>query len=101
LYRSLQEGLTNAFRHGKADRVLVHLQQAGDMIILNITDNGRGSGSSGISEGVGLAGMRERVESMGGTIHFRNLSGGFKLTVELPKDGLPCKSERKMVSAYD
>ena len=101
LYRSLQEGLTNAFRHGKADRVLVHLQQAGDMIILNITDNGRGSGSSGISEGVGLAGMRERVEFMGGTIHFRNLSGGFKLTVELPKDGLPFKSEKKMVSVYD
>lgn len=101
LYRSLQEGLTNAFRHGKADRVLVHLQQAGDMIILNITDNGRGSGSSSISEGVGLAGMRERVESMGGKIHFRNITRGFKLTLEVPKDGPPLKAKKTMVFVHD
>jgi signal transduction histidine kinase len=87
LYRTLQEGLTNAIRHGKADRIVVYMQRAGGTIILTISDNGRGAGSTNISEGVGLAGMRERVEAMGGRISVGNLAPGFKLSIEVPAAG--------------
>ncbi len=101
LYRTLQEGLTNALRHGKASQVLVHLQEAGNMIILNIVDNGYGVGASNPPEGVGLAGIRERVESMGGRIRAGNGVVGFELTIEVPKNGIDCAPKAAMVFDHD
>ena len=101
LYRTLQEGLTNALRHGKASQVLVHLQEAGNMIILNIVDNGYGVGAINPPEGVGLAGIRERVESMGGRIRAGNGVVGFELTIEVPRNGIDRAPEASMVFDHD
>lgn len=85
LYRVVQEGLTNALRHGHATRVriLLWIQQGCVQII--VLDNG--SGATKIIKGLGLAGMEERISKMRGTVHAMNApEGGFQLTVIIPLD---------------
>ncbi len=74
LYRFAQEGLTNAFRHGGgAARLTARLQ--GRHILVAIDDRGPGLGESR-GDGMGLAGLRDRVESLGGTFITRNRDDG-------------------------
>jgi signal transduction histidine kinase len=69
LYRTLQEALTNVIKHAHASQVWVDLSMDDDQITLTIQDNGIGFGSeqSG-SNGIGLAGLRERITIAGGTL---------------------------------
>lgn len=88
LYRVLQEALTNIGRHARAERVDVSFREAAGLVRLSIRDDGAGfdpeakpvSGS-----GLGLVGMRERIEGLRG--HFQILSApgeGCVVNVELP-----------------
>lgn len=84
LYRALQEGLTNAFRHADADRVDVRLDLCGESVRLSVKDDGRGAGGQP-GGGFGLRGLRERVEGAGGVMKAAGEpGGGFRLEVELP-----------------
>lgn len=69
LYRTLQEALTNVIKHAHASQVWVDLSMDDDQVTLTIQDNGIGFGSeqSG-SNGIGLAGLRERITIAGGTL---------------------------------
>lgn len=88
LYHVIQEGMTNAFRHGKATRILIVLFQGVDYLNIVIQDNGQGA--SAVTEGIGLRGMRERLGPIGGSLSTRNLPSGFELSVTLPRgSGLP------------
>jgi len=96
LYRLVQEALTNVARHAQASRVTIHLDQrdaAGSgagSIELRVSDDGRGSVPSNASAGVGLLGMRERVESLGGTFAASNEGGGgFRIEARLPLRDAP------------
>lgn len=88
VYRVVQEGLSNAFRHAKGAGQRVELRGANDRLQLWIADEGPGfspppPGEWG--EHMGLAGMRERVESLGG--EFAILSqpgGGTRIFASLP-----------------
>jgi len=89
LYRVVQEGLTNAVRHGKADRIEVRITRNEDVVTVRVRDNGTGSGVT--EEGFGLRHMRERLEMLGGTMSYGNLSRdaedgytGFFVVVRLP-----------------
>lgn len=82
LFRIIQEGLTNSFRHGQADMVRITLWIENGCLFLTIMDNGRST--SKIVEGIGISGMRERVEQIGGTISFHNYPDGFKVRTVLP-----------------
>ena len=89
LYRVVQEGLTNAVRHGKADRIEVRITRNEDVVTVRVRDNGTGSGVT--EEGFGLRHMRERLEMLGGTMSYGNLSRdaedgytGFFIVVRLP-----------------
>lgn len=89
LYRVVQEGLTNAVRHGKADRIEVRIIRNEDVVTVRVRDNGTGSGVT--EEGFGLRHMRERLEMLGGTMSYGNLSRdaedgytGFFIVVRLP-----------------
>ncbi|HEY9593746.1 MAG TPA: sensor histidine kinase, partial [Spirochaetia bacterium] len=83
LYRTVQEALTNAVRHGKASQVRVLFWVDGEQIRLSITDNGRGAFE--IVKGIGLAGMEERLGALGGGVHVGPApEGGFSLTVHVP-----------------
>lgn len=83
LYRALQEALTNAARHGQARRVEATVQYAGEGVELRVTDDGKGA--EAFRPGVGLLGIAERAESLGGWARFAGQAGqGFQVTVFVP-----------------
>ena len=85
IFRFVQEGITNAFHHGKADRIWVSFWRTDEEIRISIRDNGRGVESEGeIVEGIGISGMRERMAAFGGTIHTRNPVEGFEIQAFIP-----------------
>jgi signal transduction histidine kinase len=76
----------NSFRHGKATLVRIFLVRDGDRIVLSLRDNGLGAG--GFVEGIGLAGMRERLARSGGSLAAASVPGGFEVRAHVPiKDG--------------
>jgi PAS domain S-box-containing protein len=68
LFRILQESLTNISRHAQATEVKVFLRIGNDEVSLTVIDNGRGITREEINapQSLGLLGMRERAESIGG-----------------------------------
>jgi signal transduction histidine kinase len=86
LYRVAQEGLTNVRKHSGAGsaRVLLDYASSGS-VRLEVRDDGRGTEASN-GNGFGLIGLRERVESLGGTLSVDSAAGaGLTLRVELPE----------------
>jgi len=87
LYRVVQECLTNVARHAGAARAWVAVRVAGDALELLVEDDGRGFGAEAIDRprSLGLIGMQERAESVGGTIAFeRSPRGGAAVRVRVP-----------------
>ena len=73
IYRLVQEGLANAVRHGRPSRIEVHVGSLEiSQLIASIADDGTGLTACSVP-GLGLTGMRERVEGLGGTL---NVSAG-------------------------
>jgi signal transduction histidine kinase len=94
VYRVIQEGLTNAYRHGEATIVDVSMswKEARQLILLRISDNGRGLDS--LKPGNGLGGVRERVGLLSGSVVFRSQTGrGFDMGIDIPWSG-PAERQR-------
>jgi signal transduction histidine kinase len=68
VYRVVQEALTNVGKHARADRVDIDVEHDGGEMRLRVADNGRGFDAARPASGFGLAGMRERVALLGGTL---------------------------------
>ena len=87
LLRIVREAVTNASRHGGANRVRVELSN-GDTLRLVVSDDGGGFDTSAAareSDGFGLATMTERVHGLGGELRIFSLPGsGTRLEVVLP-----------------
>ncbi|WP_322489708.1 histidine kinase [Chloroflexus sp.] len=92
IYRAVQEGLTNACKHARADAIAVQVKAEGGYVVVTITNNDQpdrilppidlGSGS------FGLIGLRERVEALGGGLEAGPLpDGGWRLRLVLPAEG--------------
>jgi len=75
IYRLVQESLTNAVRHGKADNCSVDIVLKEKMITFEIQDDGRGAES--ITPGFGLKGMMDRIKHFDGEVIFES-DNGFK-----------------------
>jgi signal transduction histidine kinase len=90
LYRIVQEALTNVVRHAKASRVDVHIEKRHDTVVLRIKDDGKSFDlqrlwQGGISKRLGLLGMRERAEMVGGTFEIEAAPGqGTTIQVLVP-----------------
>jgi two-component system NarL family sensor kinase len=92
LFRVLQESLTNIHRHSGSSRADVALKVFPDKVILEVRDYGKGIPrelrenfrTKGISFGVGLAGMRERVRELGGDFDIQAKTPGNSISVTLP-----------------
>jgi signal transduction histidine kinase len=83
IYRIVQEGLTNAIKHGKADKIVVSLWNEGKNVNVSVRDNGVGAGE--IVEGIGLKGMRERIAEFNGSLDIQgNTDSGFLLVASIP-----------------
>ena len=98
LYRIAQEGLANVVRHAGATEVKVSLEVSESAASLEIRDNGRGITREQIAgpQSLGLLGIRERAELLGGTVNIEGRAGeGTVLTVTLPL----AKDDRHVESA--
>jgi signal transduction histidine kinase len=88
LYRSLQEALANAARHGSCRHVRVRLETELDQASLTITDDGSGfpeDTAHRLRSRGGLAGIRERISALGGDLLLENENGGgAKVRVRIP-----------------
>jgi len=90
LYRVAQEALTNVVRHAEASRVDVHIAEISGAVRMEVRDNGKSFDvaralSAKTNKRLGLLGMRERVEMLGGAVTIESVSGrGSTVRAELP-----------------
>ena len=83
-YRLVQEGLTNAIKHARAENAEVIVRYGDGQVELTVSDDGAGDGE-GVKGGNGLVGMRERVSVYGGELDAGpRPEGGFRLHATLP-----------------
>src|SRR5690554_1289187 len=96
-FRLVQEGITNAIRHGLADEIYISLSKQMEGVNIWVKDNG--IGTNVINEGYGLTGMRERLEKFRGKLEVSSKSGeGFILSAWLPlREGADHDQEDKTI----
>ena len=83
-----QEALTNALKYAHARHFETRLTYKAKKLRLELRDDGEGFKAKDRHDGVGLSGMRERVEQMGGELKITSSRGkGTKITVLLPCNG--------------
>jgi signal transduction histidine kinase len=92
LFRVTQEALSNVAKHAQAGRVQITLSYTGDMLLLDVADDGNGwaSPNSGVSPngGYGLTGMEQRLARIGGTLTIESAPGsGTTLNAAVPLTG--------------
>jgi len=102
LFRAIQEALTNIHRHSGGSMVDVLLTVDTKQLQLEIKDDGRGiprkrlrSLIEGAAEaGVGLAGMRERMRELGGSLEIRSDRAGTTIVISLPVERASINSQQ-------
>ena len=81
IFRVVQESVTNAIRHGHAQRIDVTIQMQESELLIQIVDDGRGCKK--FESGFGTTHIRERLSMLGGTVDFSS-QGGFSVKAVLP-----------------
>jgi len=87
VFRIIQESLTNVIRHAKASEVTLKMDQVDDVLKLRISDNGVGIPLDSLDNprSFGIAGMRERVRLLDGSLNIRSRSGqGVQISINIP-----------------
>jgi PAS domain S-box-containing protein len=92
LYRVAQEALTNVHRHSGSPTAVVRLTPDAQRVVLEVRDEGKGlraplgeaAGESELLVGVGIAGMRERLRQLGGTLEIDSNGSGTTVRATLP-----------------
>ncbi len=94
LYRIVQESITNALRHSAARKIEVELQRRDGIVVATVSDDGVGFDPQGVLEhqdgehGLGLFGMRERAEYVGGRVEIDSQEGkGTTVRAAVPAAG--------------
>lgn len=86
VYRVAQESITNVMKHSGARAVTVEVLDVGDDVVVRIRDDGHGGDSWGVTRGLGVAGMRARVEELGGTFRWTgSTSEGVTVEAIIPR----------------
>jgi signal transduction histidine kinase len=91
VYRIVQEALSNVAQHSEATACTVSLSAGGGLLRLLVEDNGRGLTAAPADipprRGLGLIGMRERAQALGGTFAIGDRpGGGTQIEVTLPSE---------------
>jgi signal transduction histidine kinase len=84
LYRIIQEALTNAVKHARADRVQISVSEREGVLRARIEDDGGGFDLDAQTSGFGLTGMRERVALLGGRLEVSSSRIGTAVIATLP-----------------
>jgi two-component system, NarL family, sensor kinase len=96
LFRVLQECLTNIHRHSGASDASIRFQHDTETVILDVRDFGKGIPGERLrllhsvtaDAGVGLAGMRERLNELNGTLEIQSDAGGTRMRATVPLDAI-------------
>ena len=88
-YRFAQEALTNVSKHAHATKVSVDVSQAGGVLSIEVTDNGRGLSAEDLAKArsFGIRGLHERAETVGGWVDISSKPGGTTLILSVPLSG--------------
>ncbi len=92
LYRIAQEALNNITKHARASNVLIDLMFSGESVCLKIEDDGTGFdlATARSNGGMGLRGIEERAQKIGGTLTIESSPGkGTKIIVSIPRWEIP------------
>jgi len=88
IYRIVQESLSNSFKHAGGAGQRVRAGQVDDIISLEISDDGGGLAdvpvAPGSSRGLGIRGIRNRVQAFNGTVDIRSSPSGVQVSIKLP-----------------
>ena len=85
IFRIVQEGLTNVFRHSQASLATVELRVKQNQLLLEIQDDGVGCNNENRKNGFGLLSMKDRVRSLNGQLKITSeLDKGMKIFVSFP-----------------
>jgi signal transduction histidine kinase len=99
LFRVVQEALNNVCRHANASSVEITMMSDGSKLSLTIRDDGKGFVSAR-KTGLGLIGMQERVEGLGGRLAVKSEPGkGTEIDVSLPlpqRAAVGCRTAKKI-----
>jgi len=88
LFRVAQEALTNCVKHAGSANARVLLRESAAEVVLTVQDNGKGF-TAGATSGIGLLGMRERIEELGGAFAVIASPGnGTMIRANLPKTAM-------------
>ncbi|HXF14739.1 MAG TPA: GAF domain-containing sensor histidine kinase [Verrucomicrobiae bacterium] len=92
IFRVVQASLTNVHLHSKATQATIKIEQNSDEVIVTVRDNGKGIADGVLDHssrvktvGVGIAGMRERMEQLGGRLEIETSCCGTKVNARVPK----------------
>jgi len=83
-YRVIQEALSNVVKHAQAGHASVSLARRGERLHIDVSDDGRGFDAATRQAGIGIAGMRERVQALAGSFTIASRAGGTRIAIELP-----------------
>jgi len=94
LYRIMQECLTNIAKHAEAKHATVHMDDRGSSVTLVIADDGKGIQKEALRRAkeenrIGMYGMQERAELIGGTFSMISAGSGTTITITIPNQGQP------------
>jgi two-component system NarL family sensor kinase len=91
VFRTAQEALMNVHRHAQANTVNVTLNALENQVLLEISDNGVGLEGEALRSvlsdgagGVGIVGMRARLEALGGSVEFDTPERGLRIRAKVP-----------------
>ena len=88
LFRIVQEALTNALKHSNGGHVRIELECQDGSLMLAVTDDGQGFDPTSAIGGMGLNTMKERAESIGGTLKISSRPGRTQIAVKAPRQSL-------------
>jgi signal transduction histidine kinase len=98
IYRVVQESLHNVAKHAQARNVDIHMERKGEALRLLIEDDGTGIRpvTNAMRPSFGMAGMRERISTLGGQMKVESRKGeGTKITISVPLPARTEKAEKK------
>jgi signal transduction histidine kinase len=98
VFRIVQEGLANVLRHSGSTVSKISLHRKGQWLELAVSDQGKGNTRESLIEardrrdGIGISGMRERVEQLGGCLRIQCNQEGTTVRATIPLEANPCMS---------
>jgi PAS domain S-box-containing protein len=75
VYRVVQEVINNILKHANATKIIIHLREADNNLLLTVTDNGKGFDLLKIKKGLGITNIFNRAENFGGSAEITSTPG--------------------------